>query len=107
MRRWAASLSLLLWAAGPVLRGASMHDYAVAAARSDAQEQEPNARAGAFPCTVFTYTPELGFDFRFHARYAAIVRRKDLLKDRDELNVTLRVSPADRPEASVNILQQF
>lgn len=101
MRCFVAALSLLLWAAVPALRSATNTDYHVA------RGLNLQGKGGTLPCTVLSYPPELGFDFRFHERYTIIIRRKDVLKAGDTLSITLRVSPADAPESIVDIAEQF
>src|SRR5437764_11044426 len=109
MRSFAVSLALLFCATAPALRGGSGSNYAVAheLIAPDTQALNLHGAGGALPCTVLSYKPELGFDFRFHARYSVILRRKDLLKRGEVLTIVLRVSPEDDPEAPVRIVQHF
>jgi hypothetical protein len=55
---------------------------------------------------VLIYPPELGFDFRFHARYSVIIRRKDLRKGGDALSIAVRVSLEHDPKAPTYIVRQ-
>src|SRR3954465_4139689 len=109
MTRYVALLGLLLWTASPAPLAAQNSGYAVAreALTPEGGGLDQHGTGVALPCTVLSYPPELGFDFRFHARYVVILRRKDFRKGGDALSTVLHISPANDPGAPVNIVQQL
>ena len=59
------------------------------------------------PCQVFPSRPELAFDLRFHASYKVIIPLKDLAGGGDQLRVLVRITPLDKPESRLYLVDRF
>ncbi len=59
------------------------------------------------PCQVTPQKPELAFDLRFHAAYRVAIPLKELWGDGDMLRILLRVSPLDRKDNEIYLVDRF
>ncbi len=59
------------------------------------------------PCEVAPLKPEIAFDLRFHVGYRVTIPLKDLAGNGDQLRVLVRVTPADRPENRIYLVDRF
>ncbi len=59
------------------------------------------------PCQVFPTKPELAFDLRFHTAYRVTIPLRDLAGTGDSLRILMRVTPADKPDNQLYLVDRF
>ncbi|HYM12018.1 MAG TPA: acetyltransferase [Bryobacterales bacterium] len=59
------------------------------------------------PCLVTPLRPELAFDLRFHAGYRVTIPLKDLAGGGDQLRALIRVTPLDKPDNQIYLVDRF
>lgn len=68
---------------------------------------ESSDKRNDLPCEVFPFKPELAFDLRFHAGYRVTIPLKDVAGAGDQLRVLARITPVERPENRVYLVDRF
>src|SRR5262249_59505285 len=59
------------------------------------------------PCEIVPLKPELAFDLRFHVGYRVTIPLKELAGNGDQLRVLIRVTPADKTENRIYLVDRF
>jgi hypothetical protein len=59
------------------------------------------------PCQVTQTKPELAFDLRFHGAYRVVIPLKDLSGTGDQLRVLMRITPLDKPDNQLYLVDRF
>jgi hypothetical protein len=59
------------------------------------------------PCQVTPTKPELAFDLRFHGAYRVVLPLKDLAGTGDQLRVLMRITPVDKPDHQLYLVDRF
>jgi hypothetical protein len=59
------------------------------------------------PCIVTPQKPEIAFDLRFHTSYRVAIPLKDLAGTGDHLRVLIRVTPIDKPDNQIYLVDRF
>jgi hypothetical protein len=59
------------------------------------------------PCEVVPMKPELAFDLRFHSGYRVTIPLKELAGTGDQLRVLIRITPIDKPENQLYLVDRF